>query len=142
MTCKYLSYTVPGTNPPVSIRLPLLHIRLACGDASLRTIGLVDSGSTSTFIPLEIAEMLALPVVRQESAIGAGGRFQNTIRTVNISLMKGTSHVFTFHDFPAYVPTEPDRIPYVVLGRDSVFRKYDVIFRERQRRVLLKSPKK
>ncbi|MGD0449430.1 MAG: aspartyl protease family protein [Candidatus Bathyarchaeia archaeon] len=120
--------------------MPLLHVRLSYKDAKLRTIGLVDSGSTTTFVPIELAEMLAIPVETQVQAVGAGGRFQNTIRKVNISILKGTTPIVTFPNFPAYVPTEADRIPYVVLGRDSIFRKYDVTFRERQQRVLLKSP--
>jgi hypothetical protein len=86
--------------------------------------------------------MLSLPIEKEEQAVGAGGRFQNTIRKVDISLLKGVkTPVVTFHNFSAYVPTEEDRIPYVVLGRDSIFRKFDIIFRERQQRVLLKTPK-
>jgi hypothetical protein len=84
--------------------------------------------------------MLSIPVETQAQAVGAGGKFQNTIRKVNISILKGTTPIVNFPSFPAYVPTEADRIPYVVLGRDSIFRKFDVIFRERQQRVLLKSP--
>jgi hypothetical protein len=97
---------------------------------SLRTIGLVDSGSTTTFIPMELADMLSIPVEKQAQAVGAGGQFQNTIRKVNITILKGTNPIVHFNNFPAYVPTEADRIPYVVLGRDSLFRKFDVTFRE------------
>jgi hypothetical protein len=120
----------------------MLHIRLSCNELSLRTIGLVDSGSTTTFVPLELAEMLSVPIEKEEQAVGAGGRFKNTIRRINISILKGTSLVFTFRNFPAYVPTEADRIPYVVLGRDSIFGKCDVVFREKLQRVLLKTPRK
>jgi hypothetical protein len=132
---------LPHTDPPHSIRLPLLHIRLSVKESSLRTIGLVDSGSTSTFIPLEIAEMLSMPIEKEESAVGAGGKFQNTIRRVDITILKGFYPVAKFSNFPAYVPTELDRIPYVVLGRDSIFRKFDIVFREKMQRVLLKAPK-
>jgi hypothetical protein len=86
--------------------------------------------------------MLSLPVEKEEQAVGAGGRFQNTIRRVDVSILKGTTPVIVFHSFPAYVPTEADRIPYVVLGRDSIFRKCDVIFRENLQRVLLKAPRR
>ena len=119
----------------------MLHVRLSYNDASLRTIGLVDSGSTTTFVPIELADMLSVPVEKQAQAMGAGGKFQNTIRKVTISILKGTNTIVKFPSFPAYVPTEVDRIPYVVLGRDSIFRKFDVVFREKQRRVLLKTPK-
>jgi hypothetical protein len=108
---------------------------------SLTTIGLVDSGSTTTFIPLEIAEMLSLSIEKEESAVGAGGRFPNTIRRVDIAILKGNTGVARFSNFPVYVPTEPDRIPYVVLGRDSIFRKFDVTFRENLERVILRTPK-
>lgn len=86
--------------------------------------------------------MLSVPIEKQAQAVGAGGKFQNTIRKVDISILKGTTSIVNFPNFPAYVPTEADRIPYVVLGRDSVFRKYDVVFRERQQRVLLKTPRR
>lgn len=142
LTCKYLSYTLPNTNPPVSIRLPLLHVRLSCNKESLRTIGLVDSGSTTTFVPLELAEMLSAPIEKEEQAVGAGGRFQNTIRKLTISILKGKNSVLTFPDFPVYVPKEEDRIPYAVLGRDSIFRKVDVLFRERLQRLYLRTPKR
>jgi hypothetical protein len=114
---------------------------LSSRELSLRTIGLVDSGSTTTFVPFEIAEMLSAPIEKEDSAIGAGGRFQNTIRRLDITILKGVDAVTKFVNFPVYVPTEADRIPYVVLGRDSIFRKFDVIFRERMQRVLLKLPK-
>lgn len=86
--------------------------------------------------------MLSLPVEKEESAIGAGGKFQNTIRKVDITILKGSTPIIRFHNFPAYVPTEEDRIPYVVLGRDSIFRKFDVIFRENLQRLLLRMPKR
>lgn len=139
VTCRYLSYTLPNG---AHIRLPMVHVRLSHGDLSLSTIGLIDSGSTTTFIPLELAEILSLPTEKQESAIGAGGSFDNTIRRVNIALLKGRTTFAEFSNFPAYVPTDPDRVPYVVLGRDSVFREFDITFRENKQRFILRGPKK
>ena len=141
ITCRYLAYNLRG-DPPAFIRLPLLHIRLSSDEDSLTTIGLVDSGSTTTFVPLELAEILSLPIEKEDSAVGAGGRFQNTIRKVNISILKGHEEVAKFLGWPAYVPTEPDRVPYVVLGRDSIFRKFDITFRENKQRVILRGSKK
>jgi hypothetical protein len=86
--------------------------------------------------------MLSAPTEREEQAVGAGGRFQNTIRKLDISILKGRDPVVTFKNFAVYVPTEIDRIPYVVLGRDSIFRKVDVLFRERIQRFYLRTPKK
>jgi hypothetical protein len=120
----------------------LLHIRLSCNKEGLRTIGLVDSGSTTTFVPLELAEMLSAPTERAEQAVGAGGTFQNTIRKLTISILRGRTPIITFQNLSVYVPTEEDRIPYVVLGRDSIFKKVDVLFRERIQRFYLRTPKR
>lgn len=122
--------------------MPMLHVRLSHGDLSLGTIGLVDSGSTTTFVPLELAEILSLPIERESSAVGAGGSFNNTIRRVDVSLLKGSTVFAKFPDFPAYVPTDVGRVPYVVLGRDSIFRKFDITFRENQKRFILRGSKR
>jgi len=139
INCKYLSYTLPNGG---NIRLPMLHVRLSRENLSLSTIGLVDSGSTTTFVPLELAEILSLPIETESSAVGAGGSFNNTIRRVDISLLKGNSVFAEFPNFPVYVPTDAGRVPYVVLGRDSIFRKFDITFRENQRRFILRGSKK
>lgn len=120
----------------------MLHVRLSHGDVSLSTIGLVDSGSTTTFVPLELAEILSLPIEREDRAVGAGGSFNNTIRKVDITLLKGRTRFSKIPNFPAYVPVEEGRIPYVVLGRDSIFRKFDITFRENKQRFVLRGPKK
>jgi hypothetical protein len=86
--------------------------------------------------------MLGLPIEKKDSAIGAGGRFQNTIRKVNIAILKVNKSLAQFPNFPVYVPTEADRIPYVVLGRDSIFRKFDIVFRENLKKIVLRTPKK
>jgi len=119
----------------------MLHVRLAHVDQSLSTIGLIDSGSTTTFVPLELAEILSLPIEKEASAVGAGGSFSNTIRKVDITLLKGRTSFAKFGKFPVYVPTDEGRVPYVVLGRDSIFRKFDVTFRERQQRFILRGSK-
>jgi len=120
----------------------MLHIRLSHGDLSLSTIGLVDSGSTTTFLPLELADILSLPIEREDSAVGAGGTFRNTIRKVDIRLLKGNTPFFKFDGFPTYVPLEEGRVPYVVLGRDSIFRAFDIIFRETQQKFILRGAQK
>jgi hypothetical protein len=108
---------------------------------SLTTIGLVDSGSNVTFVPLELADILSLPIEREDSAVGAGGTFNNTIRKVNIRLLKGNTSFASFPNFPVYVPMDQGRVPYVVLGRDSIFSKFDITFRENKQRFVLRGSK-
>lgn len=139
ISCRYLVYTLPNGR---QIRLPLLHIRLSHNNQSLTTIALIDSGATTTFIPLELAQILALPTEHQETAVGAGGTFTNTIRKVNLALLKGKTPFAKFTDLPVYVPTETGRIPYAILGRDAIFRKFDITFRENQQRTVLRGSKK
>ena len=56
---RYTSYQFEGTR----IRLPLVHIGLESDAAKLTTVGLIDSGATSTFLPPEMAEVLKLEEV-------------------------------------------------------------------------------
>jgi len=138
VNCKYLSYTLPDGG---KIHLPMVHIRLSISSESLTTIGLVDSGSNVTFVPLELADILSLPIEREDSAVGAGGTFNNTIRKVNIRLLKGNTSFASFPNFPVYVPMDQGRVPYVVLGRDSIFSKFDITFRENKQRFVLRGSK-
>jgi len=139
ITYRYLSYSLPNGG---QIRLPMVPVRLSNGKESVTTISLVDSGSTTTFIPLEFAEILSLPIEKEEEAIGAGGSFKNTIRRVDISILKGSSTIAQFSNFYVYVPVDEGKVPYVVLGRDSIFRKFDITFRENKERVILRGAKK
>lgn len=120
----------------------MLHVRLSTTNESLTTIGLVDSGSNVTFVPLELADILSLTVEREDSAVGAGGTFNNTIRKVDIALLKGKTPFARFSGFPVYVPVDQGRVPYVVLGRDAVFRKFDITFRENEERFVLRGSRR
>lgn len=135
--CKYLSYVLPGGNTP--IKLPLIHTKLQSGPNALRTVGLVDSGSTTTFIPTELAEILSLPKVKDDTAVGAGGRFNTYIAKLDsLSLLKGSDPFEVFNDIKVHVPKATDAIPYVVLGRDCLFRRLQVTFRELDEHVIFR----
>jgi len=104
----------------------------------LTTIALVDSGATTTFIPPELAEAVVLPIVeRNVYAIGAGGRFLNDVCEFEAELLKKAETIYRIKG-KAFVPKETGRLPYVVLGRDYLFRIYDITFRERKQLVILR----
>jgi hypothetical protein len=107
----------------------------------MQTVALVDSGSTTTFVPTDMAEILGLNVdpSTSERAIGAGGEFRTINFNITIQLLKGGYVFDEFKDWPVTVPVNREAIPYVVLGRDSVFLRYDITFRERQRRTILRA---
>lgn len=106
---------------------------------AISSVGLVDSGSTVTFIPFELAEVLEVPHIKENvKSIGAGGTFDTFITKLrHLQLIKASTIFSDFVNLPVHVPTEPDRIPYVILGRDSIFTRFEVTFRERSRRMIL-----
>ncbi|GEM_PF-1617781 len=142
--CRYLQYRLENGQ---TILLPLIQVELVSEKERLTTIGLVDSGANVSFIPYEIADILEL--IPEEVAerdlvkvFTAGGRADFfRVRLKRLSLLyKGT--IFSdFNNFTVLVPFNPERtsplqrdLPYVVLGRDSIFRRFIVIFREKQRK--------
>jgi len=72
---RYLSFKDPRLK--TTFRLPLVPVRIRAGNGSLKTVALVDSGATSTFVPFELLHILGLDVtqVEQVEVVGAGGTF-------------------------------------------------------------------
>ena len=136
-TQRYLAYEIEGEPQ----KLPLLHVRLIGKNERFRTIALIDSGATVTFIPPELADAAGFDFVHKDvPAEGAGGSFMNDICSFLIEILKGSEVVHRMKG-DAFVPKEANRVPYVVLGRDYLFRVYDITFRERQERVVLRRAK-
>lgn len=137
VVCRYLVYLLPNSN--IRLRLPLLHIRLESDTDSLTTTGLVDSGSTCTFIPTEISEILELPHIKDDQAVGAGGRFPTRVKQLKTMALLTGSRIFgKFRDIQVHVPTAPEAIPYPVLGRDTIFRLFQITFREEEEKVIFR----
>ena len=114
-------------------------MRLKSENNAVSSVGLVDSGSTVTFVPFELAEVLDLPHVEENrESIGAGGTFSTFIaRLHHLQLIKGSTIISDFVNLFVHVPTEPDRIPYIILGRDAIFKRFEVAFRERSNQMFL-----
>lgn len=134
-----MRYFDPRTNH--NFRLPMLHIRLVQGGRSLTTVGLVDSGATTTFIPTDMADILGFDLSgTPKDAVGAGGAFGNIPTELErLVLIKGRNSIYDeFQHIKVQIPVNPQAIPYVVLGRDSLFKRYDITFEERNEKVVLK----
>jgi len=137
--CNYLSYTNPNTGR--SYRLPMLHVRLCHGGLSFTTVALIDSGATTTFVPNAMAEALQLDLSdTPKDAVGAGGVFPNIKSKLDsLELVKGKQSIFDqFNDVTVQVPQKEGAIPYMVLGRDLLFQRFDIKFEERNQKVILK----
>jgi len=141
-TCKYLSFYDPKLKR--NFRLPLVHIRLKNKDNSIRTDALVDSGATATFIPIELAEILELELPEKTSdAVGAGGTFSTYACEIDqIDVLKGTRIFCSIKNMRISIPKKLDVIPHSILGRDSIFWKNDITFRERKQHTIFRDPKK
>ena len=138
---RYLSYYHPVLQR--NFRIPFLHVRYTTSTASFSTLALVDSGATDCFLPTDLAQILGLQIDPKQAtpSVGAGGSFQTVPLRVTIDLLKGGNTVVTFPDFGVHVPVNRDAIPYAILGRNSVFMKFDVTFRERIQRTILRPAK-
>lgn len=119
----------------------MLHVRLVHGKKSLKSVALVDSGATTNFIPRELAELLELDLTKPpRDAVGAGGPFSNIESRIDkVILVKGTNSIYDeFSDVFTYVPQKPQTLPYMILGRETLFWRFDIKFQERQEKVTLK----
>lgn len=91
----------------------------------------MDTGSTTTFVPREIADTISLvptgEVVKHQEAADAGGRFPTIPVTLKrLTLVKNVSPFCEFVEVEVLVPEEEGRLPYVILGRDYVFKRFDI----------------
>lgn len=137
ITQRYLKYSYEGE----TIRLPMVPVRLRAGDGSVKTVALVDSGATASFVPPELVEILGVPVGETSSASGAGGDFPTHLVEMTIEVLKDHSVACKIEE-EVHVPIEAGRVPYVVLGRDTIFLHYDITFRERREMIILRKPKR
>ena len=132
---RYLSYIYHGS----PIKIPAVHIKLIDHSGnSLKTFALGDSGATSSFMPREIAEIFEdIKTIEHSEATGAGGSFQTEIGVFAVQVIKGKKTYWS-HDVMFHIPLEEGRIPYVILGRDSIFQAYNITFREKDQKTIFR----
>lgn len=140
--CRYLSFRDPDLGE--YFKLPMVHVRLRHGERSFRTNALVDSGATCSLIPRELLMILDFDENFKErtDAKGAGGTFKAyRIGIDSMEILKGMTKVCEFRNMKL-LTSEPDAIPYLILGRDYIFQEYDICFRETQQKLVLKPPRR
>lgn len=139
ITLRYINYDDSITNQ--TYKLPMVHVRLIHKKETIATTALIDSGATTNFLPKELAEILAVDLSgKHKSAIGAGGEFTSVNTIVGkCQLIKNQNTVFDeFVNLPISVPIKPQTLPYMVLGRDSVFRNFTIRFLENDEKIVLR----
>jgi hypothetical protein len=110
---------------------------------TIRTDALVDSGATGTFMPLELTEILGITLPSNtHPAVGAGGVFTTYLVEIDlIEVLKGGVAFCEFRNLTVRIPNRNGMIPHMVLGRDSIFRRYDVTYREEDKCIVFRHPK-
>ncbi len=138
ITCKYLPYYFVN-----QFRFyPMVNVIIEHDDA-VGVPALIDSGATNTFVPYGIAEAIGLlpkdtRKLKKSITTGASGKFPTLVIPLKRLQVFKDNHVFeTFQGLPVYVADNPqDALPYVVLGRDSVFKRFDITFNEGSRKMI------
>ncbi len=80
---------------------------------------------------------------KKHQAVGAGGMFGTyQVKIDKIEVLKGRFPFCSFENWAVLVPDKEGAIPHAVLGRDSIFRKFDVTYRENKEEMVFRKPKK
>lgn len=141
---KYLTYTYKDKHGNAhAIKLPLVHIYMRSPTVDTETVALLDTGATKTILAKEYADILSLEYVKDEQGnliesetVGAGGTFICHVAYVQrMSLKKRTASFCTLTNIPVLVPEREGVVPYVILGRDYVFNRFDITFHETRKKV-------
>lgn len=121
---------------PRTVILPMVNVVLTHKGMEIKTPALIDSGATTTFVPDEIADLLGLDKSEKSGAIGAGGDFETWLCEIDkISIMKNENVFVDLYHNVVNVPLKQDAIPYMILGRDTVFSKNDITFFENRKKI-------
>lgn len=101
-------------------------------------MALADSGSTVTFVPPDLIQELGVMATPGPKAGGGGGDFRTWDARIVLEVLHRGKVIATFRRLRVSVPREEGRIPYIVLGRDSLFRAFWVQFQEDRSRLILR----
>ena len=141
ITCRYLNYRLPNGN---ILLLPLIQVELVSEVEKLTTIGLLDSGATTSFIPYEIADILkVIPEKPQSQPVETAGGHANFFlaRLKKLSLLAGGNIFSEFPNFKVLIPSPEKDLPYTILGRDTVFKRFHITFKENIKKFVIEHHK-
>lgn len=134
ITFKYkLIERPPPLNP---IHSPSIPITLTGPKDSIDVVALVDSGADTSAVPRGIAEILGLDLSgEKEDIIGIGGKSPAVRTSARVTIQRGHER----YSFPLEVCVllEAEDFP-ILLGRQDFFENFDITFRDKDRRLILK----
>lgn len=118
----------------------MIRVKLVHNDEIVRSVALVDSGATTTFIPRKFIDTLGSDLVKNDNVVGGiGGRSKYpSTKIEQMLLIKKTDLMYgEFKNLTAYV-LDYDTIPYIILGRDTIFKTFAIEFIENQEKIILR----
>ncbi len=123
--------------------LPLVHIYLKSNTGGdINTDALIDSGANVTFIQYEIANIIGIAPknlsAAQKIPVQVAGAIVNAvpIRVDILKIIKNVTPFYTFRGFAALMIPQEGAIPYSILGRDTIFRHFEITFCEKRRKMI------
>ena len=119
---------------------PLIPLKFSWkGKESPLIEGLLDSGSDQILIPRGLAKYLGLPLEKQKKSMRVAGGSRRWFKSkVDFAIGRGGREV-TFKNRSIAV-IDSDDCP-VLVGRDPLFKEYEIIFREFNNQFILNPPK-
>ena len=148
IVCKYLYYRDRTAEGEINlVKIPSVTIALKSESAWYKSFALVDSGAYTTFLQKEEADLLGLKNAKdpdgsdsEGEAVGAGGTFKCDIKVIpELTVMDNKERPFyTYRGIRVFVPKDSGRIPYPILGRDTIFRHFHITFREGQKDIVFR----
>jgi len=100
------------------------------------TFGILDSGSDTTIIPLEIADFLNLELKEENKVFGLDRNFIK-VKEAKVNFTIGNDR--ENYTFPIVVHVPIENIPMnVVIGRQDIFDNFEVTFSQIQKKIRFK----
>ena len=121
------------------VKTPSIPITLI-GEATFKTIGLIDSGADLSVIPREVAVAIGLKLSEEITfAYGIGGKVRSVEENVSALISKG--HENYRFNMPVKVILDDYDFP-ILLGRSGFFDNFVITFYQQDGKVLLKRKQK
>jgi predicted aspartyl protease len=120
---------------------PALKVRLSWGRAHLETKMVVDTGSTFSVLPSDMAEILGLPLAeRTLERAAVGGPVPARGSKVHLQVLSpdlAAKTLLSFRLNPVLVTERGRDTPVALLGRKPFFERYELILREKRQEFVL-----
>ena len=126
----------------------MLSLKLSFKSENMFTRGIVDSGSTGTFMPFSIVQLIGLLDGNNTSLIpsksrSVSGTFESYEAILpSIKIIHKKTLFDEFRNPIVKILRKNAGIDFIILGRDLIFNRYDVTFSDKRRKLILSKHKK